>query len=119
MRRALFLLMLVILPLQSVWAAAASYCRHETGLAAKHYGHHDHQHRQTNAGGKSDQKPGTAPTLGVDTDCSVCHLSTAPSLASNGLISVASLDAPPQFAYHRSDLSHIPAGPERPDPLLA
>ncbi len=115
MRRVLFLLMLVILPLQSVWAAAAVYCRHETGLAAKHLGHHDHEHMQARADGKADQKSGTMPAPGADTDCSICHLSTAPSLASASGTTVASLDAPPQFAYQRSDLSHIAPGPERPD----
>jgi hypothetical protein len=119
MHRALFILMLVILPLQSVWAAAASYCRHETGLAAKHLGHHDHKHTQAKADGKSDKKSAKTPAPVADTDCSICHLSTAPSLASGGVASIASLDAPPQFTYQRSDLSHIPAGPERPDRLLA
>lgn len=119
MRRALFTLMLVILPLQSVWAAAASYCRHETGIAAKHLGHHDHEHMQVKADGKVDAKSDSAPAPGADTDCSICHLSTAPSLASSTAAGPASLDAPPQFAYHRSDLSHIPAGPERPDRSLA
>ncbi|WP_341677282.1 hypothetical protein [Niveibacterium sp. SC-1] len=119
MRRALFLLLLAILPLQSVWAAAVSYCRHETGPAAKHLGHHDHKHMQAQAEGKSDQKSDAASALGVDTDCSTCHLSTAPSLVSSDMASLASLDAPPRFAYHRSDLSHIPTGPERPDRLLA
>ena len=42
MRRLLFLLILVCLPLQSIWAAAASYCGHEAPAAAMHFGHHQH-----------------------------------------------------------------------------
>jgi hypothetical protein len=44
MRKLLALLLISLLSLQASWAAAASYCRHEQGPAAKHFGHHEHQH---------------------------------------------------------------------------
>ncbi|MBU0601652.1 MAG: hypothetical protein KKD25_04520 [Gammaproteobacteria bacterium] len=45
MRRWLSILLLVFLPFQFTWAAAAGYCQHETGAAAQHFGHHDHKHQ--------------------------------------------------------------------------
>lgn len=44
MRKLLVLLLISLLSLQASWAVAASYCRHEQGAAAKHFGHHEHQH---------------------------------------------------------------------------
>ena len=49
MRRWLATLLLVLLPFQFSWAAVGGYCQHETGAAAKHFGHHNHQH-QADAG---------------------------------------------------------------------
>jgi len=119
MRRAVFVLLLVILPFQSVWAAAASYCRHETGPAAKHFGHHEHQHLQAKSDRGADQKTQQKAASGVDTDCTTCHLSTAPTLASAKVFDQARLDAPPQFVYQRNECSRVPPGPERPDRALA
>lgn len=72
MRRLLFILILACLPLQSIWAAAASYCGHETAPAAAHFGHHQHLgHGACTASGGHD---GTSVrTGGVDMDCHVCH----------------------------------------------
>lgn len=55
MRRWLALLLLVWLPLQSLWAVAAPYCQHDSqhesqhepasvSAAVQHLGHHDHDH---------------------------------------------------------------------------
>lgn len=118
MRRLVFILLLVFLPLQSVWGAAASYCRHETGGAAKHFGHHEHKHRQGQSDGRMDDKGGANVNV-ADTDCTTCHLTASPTLAVRLVVDLAAPAAPPQFSYHRSDLSHIPAGPERPDRALA
>lgn len=47
MRRLLVLFLMVIFPLQSVWAAVGSLCQHEAGRTAQqHLGHHAHQHQQ-------------------------------------------------------------------------
>lgn len=45
MRRCLVLVLLLWLPLQFSWAAAAGYCGHEQRKGAAHFGHHAHQHR--------------------------------------------------------------------------
>ena len=71
--------MLAVLPMQFALAAAATYCRHETG-GAKHFGHHEHRHH-----GAGDQKSSLAAagedsqkgTGFGDFDCEYCHLSAA------------------------------------------
>ena len=70
MRKWLAIVLLVFLPLQFSWAAVASYCQHETGAAAKHFGHHAHQHKAADG---QDASPDPAKTLGGDPDCASCH----------------------------------------------
>lgn len=86
MRKWLAILLLVFVPLQLSWAAAASYCQHESGAAAKHFGHHDHQHKT--ADGK-DVFPDPAKTTGGDPDCASCHAGCLSVLTSP--VKVASL----------------------------
>lgn len=79
MRRWLLTLLLVLLPLQSVWAEAAAYCRHERGAAnglsmlsaERHWGHHEHQHGS--AAPAADADDASALLAGADVDCNVCH----------------------------------------------
>lgn len=103
MRKLLAILLISLLSLQASWAAAASYCRHERGAAARHFGHHEHQHDLQAAGKAGKQEAGTqeagkqegtgavplaahaanvyadaagdagASLAGPDLDCSVCH----------------------------------------------
>jgi hypothetical protein len=66
MRRFFVILLLAILPLQLVWASAATYCEHEAeSVSTKHFGHHLHIH-------KSDGDS-TELKVKVHHDCSVCH----------------------------------------------
>ncbi|VCU69115.1 Cobalt-zinc-cadmium resistance protein CzcI precursor [Pigmentiphaga humi] len=53
------------MPFQAAWAAAASYCEHESGVTVqRHFGHHDHAHEpDAGAGGALSGHP----------DCAVCH----------------------------------------------
>lgn len=80
MRRWLSILILVFLPFQFTWAAVAGYCKHETGAAAQHFGHHDHQHQaDADHAGTPDAK-----TLGgeIDNDCAACHAGCAAAIFS-------------------------------------
>lgn len=61
--------LLLALPLQMSWAGVAPYCSHESGAAARHFGHHEHQHQAK----KADSAKG-ASTLTADNDCVTCHL---------------------------------------------
>ncbi|WP_395702250.1 cation efflux protein, CzcI family [Aquabacterium sp.] len=117
MRRFVIVLMMLLLPLQSTWAAAAAYCAHETEVAVKHVGHHQHEHKPS----QSDVSKFTKSSgLGdADSDCGYCHLSTVQWLQTNGNVTppLTCVIAPPDDPMRIG--SHIGSGPERPDRSLA
>jgi hypothetical protein len=82
MRRWLSILLLVLLPLQFTWAAAAGYCQHEKAVKAWHIGHHEHQHQDEagQAHAKVKTSDGALGAKLADTDCNVCHLSNVQPL---------------------------------------
>lgn len=60
MQRLLFLLMLVLVPLQYAWGGVSVYCEHEEGKAAQHFGHHpDHHHSDSQVAGEHNDGPGS------------------------------------------------------------
>lgn len=68
------MLLLVVMPVQFVWAAAAPYCAHETTeSASKHFGHHFHKHQGSTTSDTS-KASGSTGLGGDDVDCAVCHL---------------------------------------------
>ena len=73
MRRLLFILLMLAMPLQSVWAAAASYCTHEAAPTTAHFGHHAHQHGAD--ADKSNSGTNQSPSS-LDMDCHTCHSQT-------------------------------------------
>ncbi len=103
--------MLVILPLQFVWAGAAVYCQHETSQSAQHFGHHVHGDQA--AGGDEAKSAGDANNSN-GADCSY-HLPAAKcgfdvlAPADPALSEVRNASPPPSFT------SFIPDGLERPD----
>jgi len=110
MRRFLFLLMIVLLPLQSVWASAAAYCQHEAGAAkVTHFGHHEHEHR-------ASAEKRTDGSLIPDQDCMICHLIACPSV-----LPIAPVVAAPAARPHATPaatfavMSARVAEPERPN----
>ncbi|WKB55499.1 DUF2946 family protein [Eleftheria terrae] len=102
MRRWLAVFLLVLLPLQLTWAAAASYCQHERDAGVRHLGHHEHQHEAD-----APQKEGPASnTLSVlDADCAFCHLGCVKPVAS-----LATLLLPRAAAVHGAALLPDPPG---------
>ena len=121
MARQFLKLIVVLFLLQSAWAAAAQYCRHELGLDVQHFGHHVHQHKiagqpaidvlALDADGK------TVP--GMDDDCSYCHLGAMKSMPSM-FVTDATVVEPPPFPEISSTYPHIvPRLPERPNWLHA
>jgi hypothetical protein len=90
MRRRIAILLLILLPFQFSWSVAAGFCMHETGAAAKHFGHHIHVH-QDGKDGKATSPAGQA----VDSDCAACHLD-GPSLAP-AVPTVSTSQAPTPF----------------------
>ncbi|MBX3624098.1 MAG: DUF2946 family protein [Rhizobacter sp.] len=82
MRRWLTILLLVMLPFQFTWAAAASYCQHETAPETQHIGHHQHEHKAASDAGKvkTDAQDAKSTKLVADNDCGYCHLNAAKSV---------------------------------------
>ena len=69
MRKLIAILLLSLMPLQACWATVSGYCQHERGAAARHLGHHEHQHHQKSAA--HDQQ--AAASASADVDCGLCH----------------------------------------------
>ena len=112
MRRWLFILLLVFLPLQFSWAAVGVYCQHESGTAAKHFGHHDHQHKaDASQGDKADPKA----SGGIDGDCSACHGGCAAAIFGDIQISAPSYVSAVVDDYRHSRNTSPHYQPERPN----
>lgn len=114
MRRFLLIFMVVMMPLQLSWAAVSSYCQHESGAAAKHLGHHEHQHQQADKTGDSDQTK--AKKFGtVDADCHFCY-AYSPVIFSDTEV-ISSVVTEPLFATWASEASRSNPSPrpERPN----
>lgn len=112
MRRLLVILMMVVLPFQLSWAAAATYCQHESSSVVSHYGHHVHKHLSD----PGDAEPDTSRSkLLLDSDCTVCHLGGV------GIVSMPSFSLPAVIAKADTARGIIPLltstrhdRPERP-----
>jgi cytochrome c5 len=93
---------------QTAWAATNTYCRHEQGAAAQHFGHHMHVHQT------ADQTDSGTGSKVLHADCSFCHVACAAVVTS---VQEMALSLPrattahtPQFSLHTIFLD----GPERP-----
>jgi hypothetical protein len=107
-KKFLLIFLLMLLPFQGSWAAAAAYCPHEGERTAQHFGHqHAAQASAADDTGPVDQ--------GQHGDCSYCHLSCQAAFVTAALPLTAT-DGVTYFAarpYFYS--SPIPDGPKRPD----
>lgn len=125
MRRWFAVLLLVFLPLQTIWAAAAPYCGHEEELAAWDVGHHTHEHRDAQPSGDegSDGLPSS------HADCHVCHgaggaVGTPQDDASHSgayrghpPMRVRALPAPPVFTPDRPNWARLASTARRRMPV--
>lgn len=115
MKRLLVIFLLVILPHQFSWAAAAVYCEHGQSTSGKHFGHHEHKFDAD-----YHAKNGDADLAKVHGDCGYCHAAALQAFFSVPLLPVVFepprvyLDTPPTHFT-----SHFPEGPRRPDRLPA
>lgn len=74
MRRLVLVLLIVLMPLQAVWAAAANACGHEPTIGKTHFGHHEHAQTaavQASDHAVSDDVADADWSCGAD--CSTCH----------------------------------------------
>jgi hypothetical protein len=84
------ILLLVLLPLNAAFAAAAGYCQHQQETAqAAHFGHHAHQH--DSAADKADNSGAQ-----IDPDCGFCHLSFSSFIPA--LVHLLGNDSPPKLS---------------------
>lgn len=119
MRRFIVIFLLTLLPFQFVWGAAASYCLHEQGTGAKHFGHHEHKHQGKMLKASGETSADKKMVAGDDADCLGCHMGCM-SPVTYGAIgfafdSVGALCAAP-VSEHSPD---IPYSIERPNWALA
>ncbi len=117
MRRALLIFMMVLLPFQWVWAAAASTYTHESEVSTPQFSKHAHEHvhehvvEQVNGAADADQGSFAAdhPHCGgshvwADMSCDDATLQPISGWARERIGTTTP-------AYN----SHVPSGPERPD----
>ena len=105
--------MLVILPFQFAWGAAASYCGHEKSVGAGHFGHHGHQHKaKADADGEAAAKK--AGALADDPDCAMCHLGCVQPPANSPTVVVDTSDAASATRLHLCAENGRPGRIERP-----
>ena len=105
MRRWVLVFLLIVMPFQMVWGAAATYCEHEK-QGATHFGHHEHKHH-----GSEQSDHGVA---GVHADCGTCHLGNAASIPAVLVLVAAALPTAPVEYLQPRYASCVPPGLERP-----
>lgn len=106
----MLMFLMLMLPLQFSWAGVSAYCQHETGAAAQHVGHHDHQHQKASEPGDAGNVPGKAHA-----DCGYCHLAHSCAAVADISVPAFSCDAAAVASQPDSLPSHFPEGPERPN----
>lgn len=116
MKKLLFIFLLMLLPFQYSWAAAAVYCQHEQEHPT-HFGHHSHEHEVAQA--KTDDKPDDRSSIKVHADCITCHgsavgIMTMPFEPHSYTLAVAADAVNPSL-----HASAVPTRPERPQWSLA
>lgn len=121
MHRWLLTILLVLLPLQFVWAAAAPYCGHEQSSDAQHVGHHAHVHRTSKSevlGAEHSlvtSDAGTTLDNELDNDCAFCQHSACKSVifevSSLADIARSAVQSPTDAARPMPEPDHI----ERPN----
>ncbi|MBO9687583.1 MAG: hypothetical protein J7598_13330 [Mitsuaria chitosanitabida] len=138
MRRWLTLFLLVLMPLQFTWGAAAVYCQHEPAPETRHFGHHTHQHGD--AGHPGPQADGAKPAdptgssvdakkltdlkkvadsdkskpgkLAPDNDCGQCHHSAFKPVAA---VAAALNDIGGQVQQGLAEPAFSSRSPDHPD----
>ena len=111
-KKILLIVLMLILPVQYSWSAAALYCQHEQN-APSHFGHHAHQHTM-----EPDAPSGHDKVKGADADCEYCHFFShaffVPFDARPPAVPESTHVARRAVVY----TSHIPRKPPRPNWLL-
>lgn len=99
------------LPAQSVWAAAAGYCAHESDPAPFHIGHHVHEHQVASTDAEQPEAAKSPATqtqtqMQTHTDCSYCHAVVAQFAAPRS----ATAGPPARYCFDSSDSDFLGTG---------
>jgi hypothetical protein len=115
MRRWVIVFLLLVVPIQLVWGAAAPYCAHEAKAGStNHFGHHEHRHQGSDLTSSAADEAGGG-SIASHVDCESCHLGTSATLPTQS-ICIAALPLGTVLTEHGLRFqSHVPSGPERPD----
>ena len=123
MRRLLLVFLLVLIPMQTLWSAAANYCQHEIPRSGNHdmgssahFGHHLHLHSPSHEDiGSAHGMGGGIHATTPDLDCHTCHSSSTALFAPSATLPVLAPHAPSMLwvalALPAPDLPR----PERPN----
>lgn len=117
MRRLVLICIMLLLPVQWTWAAAAAYCAHESSPSSGHIGHHEHVHKSSST--EDLKKAQASKAAALDLDCGYCHLSAAQWLPAPKDVMPPVMGAVFSVQDQPPVRSHISSGPERPDRRLA
>ena len=115
MRRWVLMVMLLVLPFQLVWGAAAPYCAHEASASVDpHFGHHEHQHGADAPGDASSEHSASKLPGGNDLDCGLCHGACCGLLAPRDTLPATGVAAPPQMQPQAGLPTALQSPPDRP-----
>ncbi|MDP5239469.1 hypothetical protein Q9Q94_08005 [Uliginosibacterium sp. 31-16] len=110
MKRFLLILFVMLLPLQSVWAAVDIYCQSEVTSNGAHCAD-DCLLKQASDSSSPDGKN----SVSHDGDCSPCHAGHSLALSGLYVLGFATADLPPIAFAHFPSLLSPTARPERPN----
>ena len=114
-RKALVLILLVLLPIQFVWGAATGYCQHETRTSDTHFGHHVHEHQAKLATRLKDSAEVDRSIGGDHPECPSCHLTSVSAVLDQVPLMTGSHAGPLAFADEQSHPSFLRHRIERPN----
>jgi hypothetical protein len=113
LRRTISLVLAIIMAFQLSWTVAGTYCMHETGRAAEHFGHHPHVEDGHEFPVASKDKQTPAKQLAAHPHCASCH-ATAPIIYTpQPLLDVEWTSIAPQSVIVALSSVYTPP-PERP-----
>lgn len=120
MQRIVLVFLLLLLPVQWTWAAAASICRHESNIHANHFGHHEHRHdHQASTPVSVDAVDAADDTqaqgdFGAHADCATCHGAVPALVMQAAVVLSAQLTPSASTLYQRSVTTGVPERLIRP-----
>lgn len=116
MVRLILRLLIVMFLLESSWAVAAQYCRHELGLDGIATSHSSMEHQAIAKTAVQTENQGSP---GLDSDCPFCHLGAMKSMLPLTVITKLAIDLPHPVEQLLIYPRIAPHQPDRPNWFLA